>query len=65
MASPTTAKIGLAIGTVMIGLGLFVAVRLAATGGRPLTGKLWLDLAFALFFVVRGTMYFSRFRRRD
>ena len=65
MASPTTAKIGLAIGTVMIGLGLFVAVRLAATGGRTLTGKLWLDLAFALFFVVRGAMYFSRFRRRD
>ena len=28
------------------------------------TGKLWLDLAFALFFCVRGGLYFSRFRRR-
>jgi hypothetical protein len=63
MPHPTTAKIGLAIGAVMVGLGLFVALRLPMTGGRTLTGKLWLDLAFALFFLVRGGLYFSRFRK--
>jgi hypothetical protein len=47
----------------MVGLGLFVLLRLLATGGEPLTARLWLDLAFALFFLVRGGLYLSNLRR--
>jgi hypothetical protein len=57
-----TTNVGFTIGAVMIGLGLFIALRLPLTG-RSLTGKLWLDLAFAFFFVVRGALQIARFRK--
>ena len=61
---PASARtyLGAVLGTVMAGLGLFVVVRLAAMGQPPLTGALWLDIAFALFFLVRGGMYFRALR---
>ena len=55
---------GLVLGAVMLGLGAFVVVRLAVLGRPPLTGRLWLDIAFALFFLVRGTLYLRGLRRR-
>ena len=44
----------LLLGLIMVGLGLFVAVRPLIAPGRPLTGQRWLDLVFALFFLARG-----------
>jgi hypothetical protein len=63
MPIPTRNVVGLTLGTIMVGLGLFVLLRLLATGGEPLTARLWLDLAFALFFLVRGGLYLSNLRR--
>ena len=57
-------KIGYVIGAVMIVLGAFVLVRLLLRGGEPLTGTLLLDLAFGLFFIARGALYFWTVRRR-
>lgn len=60
---PAIFYVGLLIGAVMIGLGLFVALRPFVTSERPLTGQLWLDLTFAFFFLARGGMYIARLRR--
>lgn len=62
-ASSARRWIGLALGAVMVGLGLFIALRLIATGGRPLSPSLWLDVVFALFFLLRGGMHFRALRR--
>ena len=56
--------IGSVIGTVMIILGAFVLVRLLLRGGAPLTGTPLLDVAFGLFFIARGALYFWSVRRR-
>lgn len=40
----------------MFALGLFVAVRPLFTHNAVLTGARWLDLTFALVFMVRGLM---------
>ena len=63
MAYSARTTIGLVIGAVMVGLGIFVIIRLLAMGLRPLTGRTWLDLAFAALFLLRGGMYFARARR--
>ena len=55
--------LGVAIGATMVGLGIFIIVRLLALGLPPLTGRLWLDLAFAALFLARGGMYLARARR--
>ena len=44
----------LVLGAIMIGIGLFVALRPVMSPGRPLTGQRTLDLIFALFFLLRG-----------
>ena len=56
--------IGSAISAVMIALGVFVAVRLLVRPANPLTGTVVLDIAFALFFIARGALFFWTMRRR-
>lgn len=63
MASSTRSTIGVVIGGVMVGLGIFVIVRLLAMELRPLTGRIWLDFGFAALFLLRGGMYLARARR--
>ena len=46
----------LVIGSVMLALGAFVALRPLWSGPAPLTGSRWLDVAFAAFFLIRGVM---------
>jgi hypothetical protein len=48
----------------MIALGVFVAIRLVVRAGEPLTSSPGLDLAFAVFFAIRGAMSLSRWRKR-
>ncbi len=64
MSPPPRTYFGLALGALMVGLGLYVVLRLMATAGRPLTGRLWLDVAFAVFFLVRGGLYLYNLGRR-
>ena len=61
-AYSATAAIGLIIGGVMTGLGVWIAVRLLVMRAAPLTGTLGLDLAFAVFFVARGLIQYRRWR---
>ncbi|MBK6485643.1 MAG: hypothetical protein IPF98_01990 [Gemmatimonadetes bacterium] len=63
MPSQTSVRIGLGIGAVMIGLGLYIGARTLVGGTTPLTGTRWLDLAFAVFFVLRGALQVQRWRR--
>ncbi len=56
---------GAIISAVMIILGLFVAGRLLVRPGQPLTGTVLLDVAFALFFIARGAIYFWTLRLRS
>jgi uncharacterized protein YjeT (DUF2065 family) len=57
--------LSLVLGIVMVGLGAFVALRPLWVGRNPLTGQPFLDVAFALFFVLRGLMYLRSLRRPD
>ena len=59
---PPRALVPLVLGALMVGVGAYVAGRLIATGA-PLTGNRWLDLLFALFFVLRGLMNLGAARR--
>ena len=52
----------LVLGALMLGVGAYVVGRLFATGA-PLTGNRWLDLLFAVFFVLRGAMNLTAARR--
>jgi len=47
----------------MVGVGVYVAVRALMFGAPPITGKMWLDLGFAFFFLVRGALHYRRWRR--
>jgi hypothetical protein len=42
------------LGVVLFALGAFVAFRPLFTHGAVLTGTRWLDMTFALVFMVRG-----------
>jgi hypothetical protein len=53
----------LVLGVLMIALGLYVALRPLVAPGRPLTGRLWLDVAFAALFLLRGAMNVRSARR--
>lgn len=63
MPSLATARIGLAIAAVMIGIGMYLGVRAAFGVQGPLTGNRGLDVAFSFFFIVRGAMQVQRWRR--
>ena len=52
------------ISAVMIALGLFLAIRLLLRPGQPLTSAVALDIAFAVFFLGRGAIYFWTVRQR-
>lgn len=51
------------LGWIMIALGLFVALHPLWSHGRPVTTSIWLDMAFAAVFLLRGVMNL-RFARR-
>lgn len=63
MPSSANARIALAIGVTMIALGLYIGGRSLAGAATPLTSKPWLDVAFAVFFVVRGALQVRRWRQ--
>lgn len=46
----------LVLGVVMFVIGLYVAVRPLWTHNATLTGARWLDMAFAIVFMLRGVM---------
>jgi uncharacterized membrane protein HdeD (DUF308 family) len=48
--------VGLVIGVILIGLGLFIAVRPLLTHNAVLTSARWLDLTFAIVFMLRGVI---------
>ncbi len=52
------------VSAVMIALGLFLAIRLLVRPGQPLTSAVALDIAFAVFFLGRGAIYFWTVRQR-
>ena len=53
----------LILGWVMIALGAYVAVHPLWSHGRPVTTSIWLDMAFAAVFLLRGFMNIRGFRR--
>lgn len=55
------AGVGLVIGVAMAALGFYIALRLAQ-GRPPLSGAFALDVAFAIFFLVRGAVQLRRWR---
>ena len=64
MTSTLGSRIIAGIGVVMLVLGIYVALRPLLAPGRPLTGRVWLDMAFAVLFLVRGWMNVRSARRR-
>ena len=62
-ARPALRTVTLVIGLLMIALGLFLAVRPLVAPGRPVTASRWLDMAFALFFLLRGALNVRSARR--
>ena len=54
----------LVLGWVMIALGAFVAVHPLWSHGRPVTSSIWLDMAFAAVFLLRGVMNVRGGRKR-
>lgn len=53
----------LVLGWIMIALGAYVAVHPLWAHGRPVTTSIWLDMAFAAVFLLRGYMNVRGFRR--
>lgn len=60
-----SATAALLIGAIMIALGSYIGFRVAMPGASPLTGRRWLDVAFAFFFIARGALQVARWRRKD
>ncbi len=58
----TRKKVGLAIAAVMAMLGVYIGTRSLLTEQPPLTGRLWLDLGFAFFFLARAALQYRRSR---
>lgn len=52
----------LALGIILVVLGAYIPLHLIWVR-RPITGVIWLDLAFALVFLVRGYMNIRSARR--
>jgi hypothetical protein len=44
------------LGWVMIALGAYVALHPLWSHGKPVTPSIWLDMAFAAVFLLRGAM---------
>ena len=62
---PMKIGVGAVISAIMFALGVFVAVRLLVRPDNPLTGAVSVDIAFALFFMARGALYFWTIHRRS
>lgn len=54
--------VGLAIAAVMAMLGVYIGARSLLTEQPPLTGRTWLDLGFAFFFLARAALQYRRSR---
>jgi hypothetical protein len=54
----------LVLGIVMLTLGGYLALRPLWAHGRPVTGSILLDMAFAAVFLLRGVMNVRRARRK-
>ena len=63
MRSRTRYRVILAIGLAMMALGAFIALRPLWAGPQPLSSSRWIDVAFALFFLLRGLMNVQGARR--
>jgi hypothetical protein len=48
--------VSLVLGVVLFGLGVFVALRPLWTHNGMVTGTRWLDMAFAVVFILRGAI---------
>jgi uncharacterized membrane protein HdeD (DUF308 family) len=48
--------VGLVLGVIMFGLGLYVGLRPLWTHNSVVTGARWLDMAFAAVFMLRGVI---------
>jgi hypothetical protein len=59
---PGRVVLSFVLGVVMLALGVFVALRPFWSHGVAFTGARWLDVAFALVFVLRGLMNVSSAR---
>ena len=57
-------KVRLVLGWIMILLGAYVAVHPLWSHGKPVTTSLWLDMAFAAVFLLRGVMNIRGVRKR-
>jgi hypothetical protein len=53
----------LVLGWIMIALGAYVAIHPLWSHGKPVTTSLWLDMAFAAVFLLRGLMNLRSLRR--
>ena len=60
---PLRLKIGLAIGTVMFALGAYIALH-PLWSREPVSSSRFLDVAFAIFFLVKGWLYLRQAWRR-
>ena len=56
--------LSLVLGAVLVGLGCFIGVRPLFTHNAVLTQARWLDIAFALVFMIRGAMNIKTALRR-
>lgn len=71
MNSPAPAKLParsvatLVLGVAMFAIGLYVAVHPLWSHNATITGARWLDVAFALVFMLRGLVNFRTVRDRQ
>ena len=56
-------SIAFVLGVVMVALGAWLLVSAFLLRRGPVTSSIWLDLAFALFFILRGGMTLRSGRR--
>jgi uncharacterized membrane protein HdeD (DUF308 family) len=59
---PARAVLSFVLGVLMLGLGIFVALHPFWSHGASFTGARWLDVAFAVVFILRGFMNVSSAR---
>ena len=58
-------KFLLALGAILILIGLYLALRPLLGAGAPVTSSRFLDMAFAVFFLIRGAMNVRVARRQQ
>ena len=51
------------LGWIMIALGAYVAIHPLWSHGKPVTTSIWLDMAFAAVFLLRGLMNLRSLKR--